>query len=168
MFARYSTTIAPIIAVLNGILAASITQFPPNNVKLKLGIILLAILLGLIACGATIYSQSLNIAKEDAEKAKRKLVRETLGAFIGTGSDYLREVTDKSSKFDPQPVEQWAVDVEAFLVEHMGKEYLSRFRDYAGLTPLYLAGADDVKQTYWRGLSMRMIRLHEFSREYAS
>ncbi len=76
-------------------------------------------------------------------------------------------IRDTSKPFDPEEADQWAGSAETFLMEHMGEDYVIRFRDSAGMAPHFSVGSDALRTKYWGAVHVRVTRLHEFSREFS-
>ena len=81
MLSDYANVIPTIIAIVNSVIAVSVTHFKPEKQRLKVAILAVSISLGLIAAGATIYGQYTAVQKRDAEVARRDDIHSHLERF---------------------------------------------------------------------------------------
>ena len=169
----YISIVPTLIAIINSVIAVWVTHFRPENQKLKVAILLTAIVLGLVAAGATVAGQrhAIEIAKSERVAAAQKLA--TLGGLIQEGDAFLMPLSNRNASVNLTAVDEWAAKTEGFLSKELGTAFVSRFRDEAGLTPglpsgLHFMDSNDPHITYWVGLTDRLTRLQQFSEELSA
>lgn len=157
-----------IVAVINGALAVFSTHFPFKTPLAKIRFIAIVGLLSFSAIGATFYSQHLVIAQKKEDAAQRGRIRDQLGTFITEGNNLMDACADKDN---PPPVEAangWLTRVNDFLNLNLGKSYVARFHDPAGIPSLSLIGGDAIHSAVWFNIYRRVSRLEQFSQEIPS
>jgi hypothetical protein len=166
MFSNYMSAIAPIIAILNSVIAVGVSQFKPEDNRIKIGLLVASIVLGCLAASATIYGQGLVLEKQEKDAANRAEIRAKLGSFIVKADEFLATLADPNAPMPEVEVNAWANAVEAFLQPSFGPGYVERFRSGAGLShgiPDGMVAGE--RLSYWNGVYERSTRLQEFSRE---
>jgi hypothetical protein len=167
MLSDYANVIAPVIAIINSVIAVSVSHFKPEDRKLKISLLVASIVLGTLAAGGTIYGQVVTVRKQAAETVRKAQIQERLGNFIGQGEGLLAVLRDPTQPF-PTQVDSWAKEVEDYLRTVLGPGYVERFRSTAGLFHGEPPGIDGTRQAYWNGVYERVTRLQQFSSETGS
>jgi uncharacterized membrane-anchored protein len=93
----YLPIVAPVIAILNGVIAVYVAQFKPEQARAKLALLGVAIILGASAAGATIWSQHYVVQQQEADKNERAATRRNLAAFINSSAIILKDLTSASA-----------------------------------------------------------------------
>jgi hypothetical protein len=165
MLSDYANVIPTIIAIINSVIAVSVSHFKPERQRLKIAILVVSILLGLAAAGATIYGQYATVQKREAEVAKRNDVHSHLGELIAQGDGLLIVLRDASKPVASSEATAWALGTEQYLRGSLGPGYVERFRDSSGMVHGQPVGLDDAHIGYWNGVYERVARLQQFSAE---
>ena len=165
MWSDYANVIAPVIAIVNSVIAVSVAHFKPEDRKLKISLLVAAIVLGTLAAGGTIYGQVVTVRKQAAETSRKTQIHERLGNFIGQGEGLLAVLRDPAQPFPIAQIESWAKEVEDYLRAALGPGYVERFRSTAGLFHGGPPGLDEKRLSYWNGVYERVTRLQQFSSE---
>jgi hypothetical protein len=161
----YVSIFPAIVAVINGALAVLLRHYPFKTRIAEFAFVAIIGLLSISAIGATSYSQHLVIAQKTEERARRNMIRDQLGEFIGQGIILLNLAATASSPLPTDTTNAWAASVENFLRSNLGNSYVIRFRDATGMPPLNPTGVDEEHQDLWRDIYSRMLRLEQFSQE---
>jgi hypothetical protein len=143
----YVNVIAPVIAIINSVIAASISHFRPEKYHLKVVILAASIVLGLIAAAATVYGQYSSVQERRAEIARQNEIRNHLGSLISREDGLLALLRDPSQPFPATSGNAWASEAETYLKESLGADMLTGsaivpecFMDHRlALTPSVLA-----------------------------
>jgi hypothetical protein len=168
MLSDYANVIAPVIAIINSVIAVSVAHFKPEDRRLKILLLVAAIFLGMAAAGSTIYGQVVTVRKQAAETAQRAQISQRLGEFIGQGEGLLSALRDPAKPAPTVEANRWAHEVEDYLQTDLGPGYVQRFRSSAGMIhgqPTEISGE---RVGYWNGVYERSTRLQQFSAEIAS
>jgi hypothetical protein len=112
-----------------------------------------------------------NVLHTEMEESKdnRKTTRNYLAGFHDEGQSLMARCIDKDSS--PQSdSDNWANNVEAFLINNLDASYVTRFRDGANIMQSIPPGMTFTSPNYnlWSGLRVRVIRLNEFIKELSS
>jgi hypothetical protein len=83
---NYINIVPSLIAIINTVIAVWVAQFKPERIKLKIALLITAIVLGLAAAGATTFAQYQQVKKEEADKIRMREIREKIGEFISSGN----------------------------------------------------------------------------------
>ncbi len=165
-FLRDYVSIFPaVVAVINGALAVLLRHYPFKRRIAEFSFVVIIGLLSISAIGATFYSQHLVIVQKNEEAAQRNRIRDQLGDFIVEGNNLMNACADKDN---PPPVEAgniWLSRVDEFLKSRLGKSYVARFHDPAGIPALSLIGGDAMHSAVWFNIYRRVSRLEQFSQE---
>jgi hypothetical protein len=126
----------------------------------------LIVCLTVVAIGATGFTQWWALHQKTVEQAERTAILETLGNLIDEGNALIPKILNSSDKSVPVfEVNDWRDKSENFL-KTLGKSYVIRFRSDAGINSVRYNVTDE--QNNWlEFIRTRLIRLHEFSSEYA-
>jgi hypothetical protein len=165
MFSDYAPVIAPVIAIINSVIAVSIAHFRPEKQRLKLTLLSLSIGLGLVAAGGTIFGQYIVVTKQADEANKRIEIQKRLGELIAQGDVILFVLRDPSKPLPRDDVNAWAMLTEQYLKDSLGPGFIDRFRDSSGLSHGSPPGIDIERTNVWNGLYERLTRLQQFSAE---
>jgi len=165
MLSDYAGVIPTLIAIVNSVIAVSVSHFKPERTRLKVALLVASILLGVAAAGATIYVQYEMIQKRDAEIAKRNDIHQRLGEFIAQGDAILAILRDESKSVASTEANSWALTVEKYLSDSLGPGFVERFRDSSGMLHGQPVGLDEAHVSYWNGVYKRIERLQQFSAE---
>jgi hypothetical protein len=166
----YVPVVPTLIAVVNGVIAVWMAHFKPERQKLKVGLLLFAIVAGLGAAAATVAGQyhSMQVTKQaQAETAETLTV---LGKFIEEGHALSLTLENQNAPVDVNKVSDWAKRVEDYLSNSpsLGSGFISRFRDNSGLAHGEPMAVDQPHMGYWNGVTERVTRLEQFSGEIAA
>lgn len=165
----YAPTVAPVIAIINAVIAVYVAQFKPEQVRAKKILLAVAIALGVLSAGATIWAQHDILSQQQAERDRRASIRARLATYITGANNLLPRLLDKTN--DKSIVfadsDRWNYDVIVYLNE-IGGDYVARFTDYSGLSPVTPTGdLDEDRRNYWIGVYRRDTRLVQFAAEFA-
>jgi hypothetical protein len=166
----YVPVVPALIAVVNGVIAVWMAHFKPERQKLKVGLLLFAIVAGLGAAAATVAGQYHTMQATKQAQAEAAETLTPLGRFIGEGDMLLGSLHDQSIPVDVNNVNDWAKRVEDYLSSSpsLGSGFISRFRDSSGLMHGEPMGIDQPHMGYWNGVSERVTRLQQFSGEVSA
>jgi phosphate/sulfate permease len=89
MLSDYANIIAPIIAIINSVIAVSVSHFKPERQSLKIALLVVSIVLGLGAATGTIYGQYIVVTKMETDAVKRTEIHKRLGELIAQGDALL-------------------------------------------------------------------------------
>jgi hypothetical protein len=162
----YGVLVAPVAAILNGLIAVLIAQFFRDRLFAKIFLVVFAGILGAAAIAATIYNQHEAVAAQKAEVQHRKEVQEQLGRFIAEGLTLIANCDD-NSKPPPWPqTNAWMARIEKFLDEKMGHSYVDRLSSPSGI-PVNVAcrNADGAHNDHYHVVYAVNFRLDEYSHE---
>jgi hypothetical protein len=98
-------------------------------------------------------------------RLKQAEIRERLGQFMTKGQELMGECSKENQPAPNDAANQWAGEVEYFLLGHLGAEYIPRFRSDAGLP---ISGTFIVSiehRNLWAGIRVRLARLEQFLAE---
>ena len=165
MLSDFANVIAPVIAIVNSVIAVSVSHFKPEKQRLKIALLSTSIALGLIAAGGVIYGQYLVVHQRAQEAASRREISESLGQFIDQGRILMTQCTDEKAPAPGAAAMIWASQAEGFLSVHLGTSYVARFRNSAGLPLLVTTIQDDGHKQIWGFVNQRLARLEQFSEE---
>lgn len=166
MLTDYTNVIAPTIAVVNSVIAVSVSHFKPEKYRAKVILLCVSIILGLIAVGATIYGQYTVVSRQEAESSRKADIHVKFGEFISRGDAIMSVIKDSDKPLpDHKDVEMWVLQVEQYLQEHVGAGYVERFRDSSGISHGRPIGIDIERANYWATIYDGVTRLQEFSSE---
>jgi hypothetical protein len=166
MLDDYSAIIAPVIAIINSVIAVSVSHFKAESQPLKVALLVTSIALGLVAAGGTIYGQYIVVTKHTAEFARRTEIHRRLGELIAQGDIILLALRTPSQPFPDANL--WASSAEQYLKESLGDGYVERFRDPSGIFHGIPNGIDENRTNYWSGVHERVTRLQQFSAEISN
>jgi hypothetical protein len=167
MWRDYVGLVAPTAAIINGFIAVVVAQFYKDHPVAKALLVVMAGVLGVAAIGATFYGQYKVFSEKTADATRRRDIQESLGSFIQVGNELMRRCADPTQEVPLEEANKWADNVEAFLLNRLGRSYVFRFRDATGVVSMRLNSAkDEEHQNVWFGIYVRVARLEEFSREF--
>jgi hypothetical protein len=115
MLADYIGLGATIIALINGVLAVLIAQYPLKTSKAKRRFIAVIILLSLCAAAADIGSRYHELSKQSQDRADRKAVHDHLGDFIVLGVVLQNDLIPATMPDPLDRVREWENKVVAYL-----------------------------------------------------
>jgi hypothetical protein len=165
----YVPVVPTLLAIVNSVIAVWMAQFKPESQRLKVGLLLFAIVAGLAAAGATIAATYHVVQSAKQVQAENAQTLATLGDLIEEGDKLLAPLRDQSVPVDNAGLNAWAAKAEKSLLDSasLGPAFVRRFRDASGL----LHGSpnvDEPHQSSWNGVYERITRLQEFSAEMSS
>jgi hypothetical protein len=166
----YVPVFPTLIAVVNGVIAVWMAHFKPERQKLKVGLLLFAILAGLGAAAATVAGQYHAMQATKQAQAETAETLMALAKFIGEGDALLGPLRDQSIAVDEDKLNGWGERVEKYLSgsASLGPSFMSRFRDGSGLLHGTPVGVDEKHAGYWNGITERVTRLQQFSAEVSA
>jgi hypothetical protein len=165
MLSDYAPVIAPIIAIINSVIAVSVAHFRPENQRMKVAFLSIAIVLGLIAASGTILGQYILVTKQTTEANRRAEIHKRLGEMIGQGDALLSVLSDPAKPTPIADMNNLAILVERYLDDTLGPGFKERFRDYSGLFHGQPLGINRERANYWSLIYERVARLQQFSAE---
>jgi hypothetical protein len=125
-------------------------------------IAVVAAALGIIVTAGLWYAQYVT---PKAEVAHNKMIRESIGQYIGTG----RALMDKFGRNEmPMPIADevgWISITENFLRTNLDESYVNRFNDVSGLGSVTGVGTDAPHSVHYNNIYLKITRLEEFSHE---
>jgi hypothetical protein len=178
----YASVAPALIAILNSVIAVSISYFPAKDTRLKAVLLIFAIGSGLVAAGATIAGQrhTLEVAqseRQDAELERKKAEQRltTLGELISEGDALeVKAAENKDAPLDVDGINAWAKKTEEFLSKELGSGFVSRFNDVSGLAPatqplsLFAESLTGPHTQAYAVMAVRLARLQQFSQELSA
>ena len=163
MWRDYIPPIATITALLLSTFALVVAQFPLEIASTKWAYIIFVGLLNVVAAGSVIYSTYHSITRQALEKERLAEIREQLGIFIMQGRELRLRTTDETQPPPNREVNEWAAQVETFLLGALGSSYVIRFRSHEGLAPFFCSIASPDHSRLWSAIGTRVARLDQFS-----
>jgi hypothetical protein len=127
-------------------------------------------ILTIVAIGASGFSAWLSLHEKAAEASRRTAILERFGALIGDGQSIMNEINIDPNKLPQPPVPidratKWINDARTY-VQTLGPYYVARLDSNAGIQDT-VVGPDPERNKWWISVRDRVIRLHEFSSEFA-
>jgi hypothetical protein len=100
----------------------------------------------------------------------RKGARVALAQFHHGGQTLMNRCLDKDVESPNNDADNWANNVETFLINNLDASYVTRFRDGSDISPLIPGGMTfgSPNLNLWGGLRVRVIRLNEFIKELST
>jgi hypothetical protein len=155
-----------VLAVINGLIALAIALLPPRWSVHRLRLGAAALVLGLLAVGATIYSTYRASAEIERQQSDRAEIRKRLENFIVEGRGLLGQIKDARRDLPTTAADEWAYRAEIYVRDKLGERYVPRFRKEAN--ELY-GGEGDLaapRLAYWRAVRDRVVNLEAISAEF--
>ena len=125
----------------------------------------MALALGVIAVGVTVYTQHQAHVQIDRQQSDRIEVRKRLDNFAIEGRALLGQIRDVRRELPARDADEWAQKVEIFLRDRIGERAIARFRR----EPNDLYGDDkavpEARVAYWRAVRNRTVNLELISAE---
>jgi hypothetical protein len=153
------------VAIINGLLAIFIALLPVRRSVIKLRLAAAALVLAVIALGATAYSSHHARVQRELRATERSEIREKLETFVLEGRTLLAQISDAQRELPSRSADEWAQRVEIYLREKLGERYIARFR--RDVDDLYgdvaLAPA---RLGYWRAVRNRVVNLERLNAEF--
>ena len=168
MFKDFLPIAGAVIAVINGIIAVGVAQFPLQTAGQKYFLLTVVSVLGILAISAAIVSQLQTQSAKREETKKLRAVREQLGAFLAEGVDLLRRARHEQEPAPNEDAEGWNVRVVEYLNSFMGNAFVHRFGDSSGLPLGMTALQSEAHRRLEGGLKIRTARLQQFMSELSS
>jgi hypothetical protein len=167
MWREYLGLVGTVIAAINGVIAIAVALLPMRRSVAKLRLAVAAIVLGVLAIGATVYARHHNRVQLEQRQAERRESRERLETFVLEGRTLLNQIKDANRELPTRPADEWAQRVEVYLRDKLGERYVTRFRKE--VNELYgdpaIAAA---RLGYWRAVRNRVVNLEMISAEFPS
>jgi hypothetical protein len=156
---------ATIIALINGVLAVLIAQYPLKTSRAKRRFIAVVILLSLCAAAADIGSRYHELSRQSQDRADRKAVHDYLGEFIVQGVVLQNDLIPATMPDPLQRVREWEGKVVAYLELTLGRSYAVRFNDAVGIPAVSQPVTVDPYGMAWTAMYVHIVRLNEILRE---
>ena len=166
---QYLSVVAPVIAIINGVIAVFVAQFKPDEWRAKIILLSIAITLGILAAGATILYQYNTVRQQQQEKDKRTEIRKRIAEFIVSSNTTMNLIRDKNTDIVvvEHEANRWYAEAQQYLAT-IGVDYLSRFQSTSGLSPIRPGGIEDQQRVnLWVEIYYRSTRLEQFASEFA-
>ena len=168
MWLQYLGFAGATIAVVNGLIAMAIALLPVRRSVYKLRLGAAAVVLAIVAVGATAYARYHAAAEAAQQLAERGEIGHRLLVFIGEGRELLSQIKDARRELPARPADEWAQRAEIFLREKLGEAYVARYRAEAG--NMY---GDDLtilpsRLLYWRAVRNRVVNLEMINAEFGA
>lgn len=167
MWRDYLWLAAAAIAVVNGVLALLIAKMPARRSVWQLRLGAVAVALGVVALGVTIYDRYHARIQIDRGQTDRVEVRKRLENFALEGRALLAQIKDANRDLPTRAADEWAQRVEIYLRDKLGERAIIRFRRDAD--PVY--GNDPTlapeRLGYWHAVRNRTINLDLIGAELA-
>ena len=132
-FRDYGAPFATLVAVLNTVISVTIGQFFRENKTARIILVAGSAILGAVGVTGTFYSQHAIVVDRQANEARRTMIRENLGTFIGQGMSLMERCAVEVRPPPNQDATEWARNVERYLLNNLGQSYVERFRNSSGL-----------------------------------
>jgi hypothetical protein len=164
----YLSSVPTIIAVINSVIAVYATQFKPEERRIKITLLVVAVALGIVAAGSTILSQHYALQQQEVERKDRAEKRDKIGAFIKRSSILLSELQNNSNSDDEmiKKTSEWNGEVTSFL-NSISPAYVATYENMAGLPPVTPNGPiSQTKSNLWSGVYFRSARLNEIMAKF--
>ena len=156
---------ATIIALINGVLAVLIAQYPLKTSKAKRRFIGVIILLSLCAAGADIDSRYHELSKQSQDRADRTAIHDHLGNFIVQGVVLQNDFIPATMPEPFDRVREWENKVVAYLELTLGRSYAVRFNNAVGVPAVIQPVTVDPYGSAWKAMYVHIVRLNEILRE---
>lgn len=105
------------------------------------------------------------LKKQLDDKSRKRAIREALGEFLEEGRLLQRQCGNERETPPNEEADDWAARTEAYLSEHRGQSYVSRFRSGAGLPMTMNSIASVPHRNVWGYIHIRLSRLQQFIAE---
>jgi len=99
------------------------------------------------------------------DKSRRQSIKDALSEFMNEGLQLRRQCADENKPPPNDEANDWATRVEAYLANHRGESYVSRFRSDAGLPMTATSISSMPHRNLWGGIHTRLSRLEQFIAE---
>lgn len=167
MWREYLVYIGAVLALINGLLATFIARLPDRRSVYRLRLGVLAVLIGVLAIGSTIYTQHTARVRTDRQAAERLELRKRIDNLALEGRGLLDQIKDPQRELPARSADEWAQRTEIFLRSRLGERYVLRFRK--DVEALY---GDDpavaaARLGYWRAVRNRVVNLDMIGAEIA-
>jgi hypothetical protein len=156
---------ATIIALINGVLAVLIAQYPLKTSRAKRRFIAVVILLSLCAAAADIGSRYHELSRRSQVRADRKAVHDYLGEFIVQGVVLQNDLIPATMPDPLQRVREWEGKVVAYLELTLGRSYAVRFNNAVGIPAVSQPVTVEPYGMAWTAMYVHIVRLNEILRE---
>ncbi len=100
-------------------------------------------------------------------RAKNKAIREGLACLLAEGGRLAGICEDEQQEPPEQLTVQWDKSTEEFLRAQLDESFVTRFRNFAGLSLYSLGRGSPERGRLWSQIQFRLMRLNEFMRELA-
>lgn len=162
----YAPLFGPVAALVNAFLAIAVALLPLKSPKTKLRIGIAAVVLGVLAIGATMYSEYLGHRQQEQQRAYRVDTRDQLDALIVEGTALVSQIGEPQQALPVRQADQWAQKAEALLSERLGNAYVARFR--SDIVPLVgeSTSVPGDRLGYWRAVRNRVVQLQRIAAEF--
>jgi hypothetical protein len=165
MLADYIGLGATIIALINGVLAILIAQYPLKTSKAKRRFIGAVIFLSLCAAAADIGSRYHELSRQSQDRADRKAVHDYLGDLIVQGVVLQNDLIPETMPEPLQRVREWEDKVVAYLELTLGRSYAVRFNNAVGVPAVSQPVTVEPYGSAWKAMYVHIVRLNEILRE---
>jgi hypothetical protein len=167
-FRDYGTQFVLALAGLATIVSLVIGNYFKDNPRAGFILVGASVALVVLGNGASFYTQYQNVLAANAEKARRLMIREGIGRYIGEGNAIMNRFGVNEV---PMPIGDevgWVGRTEDFLRTNLCESYVTRFHDNSGLAPIQSNEADSVHNSHYATMFHEITRLEEFSHETPS
>ncbi len=152
---KFITLLAAAALIVHTGLIAVITQTNPT-------LIVSALVVGVLGIAALVVKHR----DERARETRRAATREGLGALIEEGRALMLQCSKNQTDPAPQTeIDDWASRAEAFLIEHLSRSRVARFRSHAGIPTVITSVQAEPHRGLWSAVHFRVARLEQFSQE---
>jgi len=113
MLSDYANIIPSLIAIVNTVIAVWVSHFRPERNKLKVCLLIVAIVLGLLGAIATVYGQHAIIQRQEDDTRRRHYIHTQLGLFISEGDQLLLQLRDQNITVHNDDINMWVQALKA-------------------------------------------------------
>jgi hypothetical protein len=154
--------VVAIIAILNGIIAVFVAQFPLQTSRQQYGLLAIIAVLDLAAVISAMSAQKYSEATKKQQADRLRYVREQLGEFLQQGSALLRRARNESEPFPIEEMDRWTTLVSNYLEKTLGVSFVYRFADPSGIPMGFTSLHSHERRAIEDLLQTRMARLQQF------
>ena len=167
MWRDYLWLAAAAVAVVNGALAMLIAKLPARRSVLQLRLGALAVALGVVALGASIYDRYHARSQIERAQSDRVETRKRLENFALEGRALLTQIKDPNRELPTRAADEWAQRVEVYLRDKLGERSIVRFRREIDAVYGNDATIAPARLGYWNAVRTRTINLDLIGAELA-
>jgi len=167
-FREYITSLGRLGWVVVGVILAGVGGYldifnaPPIPKSVWLTLALVVLMVAPFLAFHKVRLQRDKLRNQLDDKSRKQAIKDTLGRFLDEGRQLQRQCANENEPPPSEEADDWAARVEAYLIEHLGQSYVSRFRSPAGLPMAATSISSVAHRNLWGGICTRLSRLDQF------